>query len=123
MDDNFRYHALPPEGLKMLRDYVEILDSMRTEVDLLQRQYQDLVDATHARAREELKPLWFQMAALAGIDAEGTWGNPEWTVERRFLEDNFGALIFIRQQHPLAAFAESENEEIEEGPPPGATLN
>lgn len=122
MDNNFKYYALPPEGLATLREYGDGIDALRAEMDGLQQEYQRKVDEAQIKAREVLKPLWYEMAAMAGIDAEITWGDHEWSVERRFLNDGFGAITYVAQpMNPFTSMVAPD--EDEEGVPPGVTVN
>lgn len=125
---DFKAYGVPPEGMDLLRRYVEMIDNLRAEIATLQTRYETEVNIAHAKAREEMRPLWFKLAAMTGIDAAATWDSPEWGVERRYMEADFGALIFQRQQrHPVGMImpqqdSEPEPDPTEEGPPPGVTV-
>ena len=129
MDDNFKYFPLSSEGREILRRYDEIIQALRSEVAALQEEYGNKIEAAHVKARTEMHPMWCQMAAMTGIDADTSWDSQEWGIEARYLKDGFGALTHLTQPvHPFqAAMAASEEAEVEEldeeGPPPGATVN
>lgn len=128
MDDPFKHYPLPPAGLTLLRQYRDTLTQMGDDMDALREEFQKRAEAQQAAHREKLRELWYQLAPLAGVDAEATWDNNDWHVETRYLDSGFGALTFYPQpKNPMAAMLglpqqEDEPTDEPEGWPPGATV-
>lgn len=125
MDDPFKHYPLPPTGLTLLKQFRDETNRMSDSVEALHAEYQARIDACHLHSRKRLRDLWYQIAPLAGVDAEATWNTGGWQVETRYIDSGFGALIYYpRPQHPLAALmgnAPKEEEAELQGAPPGVT--
>lgn len=125
MNNQFKHFRIPPEGMETFRKYVETLDRLRAELIAIQEEYQAKADAVQARGRAQMETMWYQLSTMVGIDGAASWDSPDWGVERRYLESDFGAIIYNPQAHnPLQAVLMGQSEEPDEqGPPPGATVN
>ena len=39
--------------------------------------------------------MWRRPAASVGLDPENTWGSHEYQIEARYLDDGFGAILYM----------------------------
>lgn len=123
----FEYKALPPEAIPLLQRYRATLEKLTADIDTIQLEAQAAAEAAQVNAFEEMKALWYQLAPLAGIDAEASWESGEWGLELRYLDDGFGAMTHVaRSRGTLDSFRKKLNtagDEKPNGPPKGATIN
>lgn len=126
-DDGFKYFPVTGDGLKALKKYQRRLDRFLEDRRALREEFRSREDAIAQTASRELRGLWTQIAVSANVDVEATWGQPEWGIETKYLDADFGAVVYTPPQpHPLAAMLGEQPEEKsdeEEGVPNGATIN
>lgn len=83
----------------LLRKYEKDAEELRDEFN---NQMARLNDACKLEARD----VWFEVAKAAGLDAIDTWNNPEYFLDRRYIEYGFAAICHVPQQeHPFAGMA------------------
>lgn len=98
----FKYYKCEGPALTMLQAYKHELDTLVENRVALEKKFEKDYTQLQERHQATLRDLWRRMAAMVGLDPEGTWGNPEYQIEARYLEDGFGAVLFIpREPHPF----------------------
>lgn len=99
----FRYYRLMGEGLDLLKAYKAELDVMIEDRETLAAEFAERSTQQNEYHNAKLCAMWRKMTALVGLDHETTWGSPEYQIETRFIDADFGALLFIpRLSNPMA---------------------
>lgn len=108
-------------ALELLKAYQDELTLLSAGHVKLHREFQERADALQMHHQGNLRSMWMRLSALVGLDPEKTWGNPEYQIEARYLEDGFGALLFtpLPQVVPLQSLLEGELAEPPDDDPHG----
>jgi hypothetical protein len=83
----------------LLKAYRDELDVLSVNHIKLHQEFQERSDVMHQHHQSNLRSMWARLSAMVGLDPEKTWGNPEYQIESRYLNDGFGALLYIPQIH------------------------
>jgi hypothetical protein len=113
-------YPLPAEGLDAMKRYRDTMQKMDDDVRAIQEKAQAEAEAVHNNALDELKRIWYEMAALAGIDAEKTWISHEWGVDARYVDHGFAVINHVQMPKQVQA---PWMPGMPESAPPGETLN
>jgi len=101
-ESKFRYYKCEGEALDLLKSYKIELEALIDGRQTLEQEYIERVQILQDYHQANLRIMWRRLAAAVGLDPDKTWGSPEYQVEARYLEDGFGALLYIpRTQNPL----------------------
>ena len=58
-----------------------------------------------------------RLAATVGLDPEKTWGTAEYQLETRYIDDGFGAILYIPQApNPIKEALEGESKNKRQNP-------
>ncbi len=89
-----RYYKVSGEALELVRAYKTEVDALVTDRIALEKEFAQRAKEQGEYHQSNLRTLWRRMAASVGLDPETTWGRPEFQVETRYLEDDFGAILY-----------------------------
>lgn len=91
----FRYFPCTGSALDLLRAYQDELDLLSANHVKLHQEFQERSEAMHLHHQGNLKSMWQRLSAMVGLDPEKTWGNQEYQIEARYLNDGFGAILYL----------------------------
>ena len=98
----FRYYKVEGSALEILMAYKVELETLVADRQNLEQEFAERADQHTEYHRANLQSMWKRLAASVGLDPDKTWGRPEYQVEIRFLEDGFGAILYVpRHTNPL----------------------
>lgn len=105
----FRYYKLEGDGLELLKAYTAELKALVSDREALEQEFAERVHQQGEYHQGNLRAMWQRLSAYVGLDPDKTWGSPEYQIESRFLDDGFGALLYIPRQHnPMQRLLEGE---------------
>ncbi len=108
-EPKFRYYPLRGANLELLRAYKAELDGMVDDRRELEKEFGDRTQQQAEHRQATLRTMWQRLAASVGLDPNTTWGSPEYQIEARYLDDGFGALLYMpRHTNPLREMLGSE---------------
>ncbi len=90
-----RYYKVEGPALEILKAYRTELEALIDDRQKLEEEFAEraLQQAEYHQAK--LRAMWRRLAASVGLDPEKTWGSPEFQIEARYIEDGFGAILYI----------------------------
>jgi len=97
MKRTFRYYRCEGPALDLLKAYRDELESLSVNHTKLHEEFQKRANEMQAHHQGNLHSMWKRISAMVGLDPEKTWGNPDYQIEARYLDDGFGALLFAPQ--------------------------
>ena len=98
----FRYYKIEGSNLEILKAYKAELDVMVEDRMKLEQEFATRVQQQTEYHQSNLRTMWRRMAASVGLDPDSTWGSPEYQIEARYINDGFGALLYMpRHINPL----------------------
>jgi hypothetical protein len=98
----FRYYKIEGPILEILKAYKAELGVMAEERMKLEQEYMERARQQSEYHQANLHIMWRRMAASVGLDPDTTWGSPEYQIEARYIDDGFGALLYVpRHTNPL----------------------
>lgn len=90
----FRYYKLEGANLDLLRAYKTALEAMVEDRVNLEKEFTERAKSQSDHHRANIRVMWRRLAASVGLDPDTTWGNPEYQIEARYLDDGFGAVLY-----------------------------
>jgi hypothetical protein len=93
----FRYYPIEEPDLGVLRAYKVELDQFRAAREALAVEFEERIQKLSAHHTSNFRSMWWQLSESVGLDPEQTWGSPEYQVEVKYLDNGFGALLYIPQ--------------------------
>ena len=82
--------------------YKAELEALVDDRQKLEQEYAERAQKQAEYHQANLRAMWQRLAAMVGLDPEKTWGSPEYQIEARYLDDGFGALLYIpRHTNPM----------------------
>lgn len=125
----FRYYKLEGDGLEILKAYRAELTALVADREALEVEFAERSQQQMEYHQANLRAMWRRLSASVGLDPDKTWGSPEYQIEARYLDDGFGALLYIpRHTNPMQQMlagepiAEPENPETDL-PPAGTVMH
>ncbi len=98
----FRYYKVEGPALEILKAYRAELETLLDDRQKLEEEFAERTFQQAEYHQANLRALWRRLAASVGLDPEKTWGSPEYQIEARYIEDGFGAILYIpRPTNPL----------------------
>ncbi len=98
----FRYYPVKGPALEILTAYKDELDALVNDRKNLEREFTERAHQQSEYHQANLRAMWRRLAASVGLDPDTTWGSPEYQIEARYIDDGFGALLYIpRHTNPL----------------------
>ncbi len=91
----FRYYKIEGAALELVRAYRIELDALMSDRAALEIEFAERAKQQGEYHQANLRAMWRRMAASVGLDPETTWGSPEFQVETRYLDDGFGAILYM----------------------------
>lgn len=91
----FRYYKVEGAALELVRAYKNEIDAMLADRAALEKEFAERAKQHGEYHQANLRTLWQRMSASVGLDPETTWGSPEFQVETRYLDDGFGAILYM----------------------------
>lgn len=108
----FKHWPLPKDMLDLMRAYRDSMMSAREEIIALNKETQERALVIQNAHMAEMMELWRRMSASVGLSHEETWGDYQYGIEARYIEDGFAAITYLPQQaHPLAGMLPGEQPE------------
>ena len=101
-ESNFHYYPCEGEALDLLRAYRDEMDAMINDHSVLQEDFNARAKAQADAHKANLREMWRRLSAMVGLDPDQTWGNPDFQIEARYVDDGFGAITFEPSVHPLS---------------------
>lgn len=119
------FFRLEDDALDTLRAYKKELDAMVSDKMHLQQRFKDEIDEMVQFRHIRLQHMWYQMAVAAGLPPETTWGSPEYGIEIRYLNENFGGLIHVPNSQAVQGQVAKDDAETtsQQTPPTGTTVH
>jgi len=93
----FRYYKCEGPALELLKAYRIEMEILIAGRKTLEHEYVTRMNAHQEYHQSNLRSIWRRMAAMVGLDPNKTWGTPEYQLETRYLDDGFGAILYIPQ--------------------------
>lgn len=116
-DPKFRYYPIKGEALELLRAYKAELESLVEDRVALEKEFTERAKQQTEYHQANLQAMWRRMAASVGLDPDATWGSPEYQIEARYVNEGFGALLYMpRHIDPLREVLGGEPVEQPEDP-------
>jgi hypothetical protein len=101
-EPKFRYYKLDADGQELLRAYKAELEALVEDRQALEREFAERAEQQSQYHQAKLRALWQRLSASVGLDPDKTWGSPEYQIEARYLDDGFGALLYMpRHTNPM----------------------
>ena len=91
----FRYYKVEGPALEILRAYRAELTALIDDRQKLEEEFAERAQQQGEYHQENLRAMWRRLAASVGLDPEKTWGSPEFQIEARYLDDGFGAILYM----------------------------
>ena len=108
-DPKFRYYKLEGDALEILRAYKAELDALVADREKLEMEFAERAQQQAEYHQANLRSMWRRLSASVGLDPDNTWGSPEFQIESRYLDDGFGAILYMpRHTNPLRQALEGE---------------
>lgn len=112
----FRYFPCTGAAFELLKAYRDEIDGLSQSHLKLHQEFQERSMALHQHHQGNLKSMWARLSAMVGLDPDKTWGNAEYQIEARYIEDGFGAIIYQPQQRGDLLHTLLRGGGIEQGP-------
>ncbi len=117
-------YVVPPQSIPLARNFDSILRTYEDKAAELQDKFKQEMEELNERCKAEAARAWFLVAQSVGIDAQATWSDPNYVMDRTYLTDGFCAIRFIpHEPHPFAGFMDSQNDKSSEAVPSKSKLN
>jgi len=101
-EPKFRYYKVAGQALELLRAYKDELDALVDDRQKLEQEFAERAEQQTGYHQANLRALWRRLSASVGLDPDTTWGSPEYQIEARYLDDGFGAILYIpRHTNPI----------------------
>lgn len=101
-EPKFRYYPVKDPFLEVLRAYQGELDATIDDRDKLEAEFAERARQQAEYHQANLRSMWRRLSASVGLDPDLTWGSPEYQIEARYLDDGFGAILYVpRHENPL----------------------
>ena len=94
-EPKFRYYKVEGPALEILKAYKAELEIMVADRVKLEQEYMERAQQQMEYHQSNLRTMWRRMAASVGLDPDNTWGSPEYQIEARYIDDGFGALLYM----------------------------
>lgn len=116
-EPTFRYYIVEGASLELLRTYKAAMVNMIEDRENLGKEFEKRAQAQSDQHQNKLRDIWRRLAASVGLDPDATWGNPDYQIEARYLDDGFGAVLYSPQQaNPLRELFGGEPTKTPEDP-------
>ncbi len=117
-------YVVPPQSIPFARNFYSILRTYEEKASELQEKFKQEMEALNEKCKAEASRAWFLVAQSVGIDAQATWSDPNYVMDRSYLADGFCAIRFIpHEPHPFAGFVSPQNGDSSEPLPSKSKLN
>ena len=110
-EPKFRYYKIEGEALELLVAYRAELLALIEDREKLEKEFMERADASRKHHQGNLRAMWGRLSASVGLDPEATWGSPEYQIEARYVDDGFGAILYM-PRHINPARAELQGEPV-----------
>lgn len=101
-EPNFRYYKIEGPMLEILKAYRDELETLITDRQKLEQEFTARANQQAEYHQANLRSMWRRLAASVGLDPDTTWGSPEYQIEARYMEDGFGAILYMpRATNPM----------------------
>lgn len=101
-EPKFRYYKIKGEALEILRAYKAELEMLVDDRQKLEIEFAERAQQQAEYHQANLRTMWRRLAASVGLDPDNTWGSPEYQIETRYMDDGFGAILYMpRHTNPL----------------------
>ena len=105
----FRYYRVEGPGLELLRAYRAELEALVNDRNNLEQEFAERVQQQAEYHQANLRGMWRRLSASVGLDPDKTWGSPEYQIEARYLDDGFGAILYMpRHLNPARDLLQGE---------------
>lgn len=94
-EPTFRYYKVEGEALELLRAYKGELDALTDDRLNLEKEFAERAQKQMEYRQANLRTMWRRLAASVGLDPNTTWGDTNYQVEARYLDDGFGAVLYV----------------------------
>lgn len=118
-------YVVPQNAMSLARDFDNILRTYEEKAGELQEKFKQEMEVLNATCKLEASRAWVGVAQSVGIDAQATWSDPNYVMDRTYLAEGFCAIRFVpHEPHPLmGVFGGMSQENQSEKPPPKSKLN
>ena len=86
----FRYFPCTGAAFELLKAYRDEIEGLSKGHLKLHQEFQERSVALHQHHQGNLKSMWARLSAMVGLDPEKTWGNAEYQIEARYIDDGLG---------------------------------
>jgi len=97
-EPKLRYYKVDGAGLEFMKAYRDELEATLDDRDKLEAEYAERAQQQAAYHQAKLRALWRRLSASVGLDPNETWGSAEYQIETRYLDDGFGAVLYVPRQ-------------------------
>ena len=99
-------YPIPASHINMAKKFDDVLRQYEKDAEELRIEYTEQIGRLNEACKLEARDIWFDVAKSAGVDAIDTWNNPEYFLDRRYLEHGFAAICHTPQLvNPFAGMA------------------
>ena len=115
---NTKNYVIKPQDRHLAHEFDAILRTYEEKADAVQAQFKAEMDALNETCKAEASRAWYLLAQSVGIDAQETWGNPEYALDRTYLAESFAAIRYTQMEpHPLVGmFGGPRSPAVDEDP-------
>jgi hypothetical protein len=98
----FQYYKVEGDGLELLKAYKAELEALVDDRQRLEKEFAERAEQQAEYHQANLRAMWRRLSASVGLDPDTTWGSPEFQIEARYIDDGFGAILYMpRHTNPL----------------------
>lgn len=113
----FRYYKVEGPALELLRAYRAELEALVDDRNKLEQEFAERAQQQGEYHQANLRAMWRRLSASVGLDPEKTWGSPEYQIEARYLDEGFGAILYMpRHTNPARDLLQGEPVAAPENP-------
>lgn len=87
-------YPIPANKMDVAEEFTRILDFYEKQALEAQADFNANMRRINVVCRDEVKKHWLDMASAAGVDAELSWGNAEYWLDRQYIKHGFAAIRF-----------------------------
>jgi hypothetical protein len=91
----FQYYKLEGPGLELLKAYKKELDAFLDGRDKLNEEFAERAKQQAEYHQANLRAMWRRLAASVGLNPDNTWASQEYQIEVRYIDDGFGAILYM----------------------------
>jgi len=86
-------HKCEGKALDLVRAYRDRANEMAATHNRIMTEYQGKMQTEADAYKNDLEAIWVQLMTILGLPFDTTFGNPEFLLETRFVDDGFAAVV------------------------------